>query len=49
MPPLVCYSATYLHGHIAGPVREIEWSFIEPGDQKQESLYADFFNKLLGG
>lgn len=49
MRPLVCYSATNLHGHIAGPAGEIDWPFTEPGDQKQEPLHTDFFNKLLGG
>jgi hypothetical protein len=43
MRPFVCYSATNLHGYIAGPAREIEWSFTEPGDQKQESLHAGLF------
>jgi len=49
MGPLVCYSATNLHGYIAGSAGEINWLFTEPGDQKQEPPRADFFNSLLGG
>jgi hypothetical protein len=49
MRPLVCYSAANLHGYIAGPAGEIDWSFTELGDQKQEPPRVDFFNSLLGG
>lgn len=34
MHTLVCFSATWLNGYIAGPAGEIDWLFTEPDDQK---------------
>jgi hypothetical protein len=46
---LVRYNTTNLHGYIAGSDGEVDWSFIESGDQKQEPPRVDFLNSLLGG
>ena len=35
--------------YIAGSDGEVDWSFIESGDQKQEPPRGDFLNGLLGG
>ena len=46
---LVRYNTTNFHGYIAGSDGEVDWSFIESGDQKQEPPRVDFLNSLLGG
>jgi hypothetical protein len=46
---LVRHNTTHLHGYIAGSDGEVDWSFIESGDQKQEPPRVDFLNSLLGG